>query len=37
LSIVLKLVQAMNGELLCESKPGQGAAFTIRLPRPASN
>ena len=27
LSIVRKLVQAMNGELLCESNPGQGAAF----------
>jgi two-component system, sensor histidine kinase and response regulator len=33
LSIVLKLVHAMNGELLCDSNPGQGAAFTIRLPR----
>jgi two-component system, sensor histidine kinase and response regulator len=33
LSIVLKLVQAMNGELLCESNPGQGASFIIRLPR----
>lgn len=33
LSIVRKLVQAMNGELLCESSPGQGATFTIRLPR----
>jgi two-component system, sensor histidine kinase and response regulator len=33
LSIVRKLVQAMNGELLCESNPGQGATFTIRLPR----
>jgi signal transduction histidine kinase len=37
LSIVRKLVQAMDGELLCESNPGQGAAFTIRLPRPVSN
>jgi two-component system, sensor histidine kinase and response regulator len=37
LSIVLKLVQAMNGELLCESNPGQGAAFTIRMPRPVSS
>jgi two-component system sensor histidine kinase/response regulator len=37
LSIVRKLVQAMGGELLCESSPGQGAAFTMRLPRPASN
>jgi len=34
LSIVRKLVQAMNGELLCESAPGNGAAFIIRLPRP---
>jgi two-component system sensor histidine kinase/response regulator len=37
LSIVRKLVQAMDGELLCESNPGQGAAFTIRLPRPVSS
>jgi len=37
LSIVRKLVQAMNGELLCESNPGHGATFTIRLPRPASS
>jgi two-component system sensor histidine kinase/response regulator len=36
LSIVRKLVRAMNGELSCESKPGQGAAFTICLPRPAA-
>jgi len=36
LSIVRKLVQAMNGELSCESNPGQGATFTICLPRPAS-
>jgi len=35
LSIVRKLVQAMKGELLCESRPGKGAAFTIRLPCPA--
>ncbi|HTA95702.1 MAG TPA: hybrid sensor histidine kinase/response regulator [Verrucomicrobiae bacterium] len=33
LSIVRKLVQAMNGEILCESVPGQGATFTIRLPK----
>jgi signal transduction histidine kinase len=33
LSIVRKLVLAMNGEVLCESNLGQGAAFTIRLPR----
>ena len=34
LSIVLKLVQAMNGELVCESTPGQDACFMVRLPRP---
>lgn len=34
LSIVRKLVQMMNGELVCESSPGQGAAFAFRLPRP---
>jgi two-component system sensor histidine kinase/response regulator len=33
LSIVRKLVLAMNGELTCESSPGQGATFTIRLPK----
>ena len=33
LSIVRKLVLAMNGELACESNPGQGAAFTFRLPK----
>jgi signal transduction histidine kinase len=32
LSIVRKLVQAMDGELFCESVPGNGAAFTVRLP-----
>lgn len=34
LSIVLKLVQAMHGEVLCESAPGQGARMIVRLPRP---
>jgi two-component system, sensor histidine kinase and response regulator len=34
LSIVRKLVRAMNGELLCDSEPEQGATFTIRLPQP---
>jgi two-component system sensor histidine kinase/response regulator len=37
LSIVRKLVLAMNGDLLCESDPGQGAAFTIRLPCPGQH
>ncbi|MGD0744242.1 MAG: hybrid sensor histidine kinase/response regulator [Verrucomicrobiota bacterium] len=37
LSIVRKLVRAMDGELLCESAPGRGAVFTIRLPRPVSS
>jgi signal transduction histidine kinase len=36
LSIVRKLVLAMNGELSCESTPGQGSAFAIRLPCPTS-
>jgi two-component system sensor histidine kinase/response regulator len=34
LSIVKKLVIAMNGKIGCESAPGQGAAFTVRLPQP---
>jgi two-component system sensor histidine kinase/response regulator len=33
LSIVLKLVQAMKGELAWESQQGQGATFIVRLPR----
>lgn len=32
LSIVRKLVLAMNGELTCQSGPGKGATFTVRLP-----
>jgi two-component system sensor histidine kinase/response regulator len=32
LSIVRKLVLGMGGELTCDSVPGNGAAFTIRLP-----
>ncbi len=37
LSIVRKLVQGMKGELRCESTPGNGATFTVRLPCPKSN
>lgn len=36
LSIVRKLIQAMNGEISCESDEGRGTTFTIRLPRPAA-
>jgi two-component system sensor histidine kinase/response regulator len=35
LSIVKKLVQAMGGQLTCESIPGEGATFVVRLPQPA--
>jgi two-component system sensor histidine kinase/response regulator len=37
LSIVRKLVKAMNGELICDSVPGQGTTFTVRLPRPSTS
>jgi two-component system sensor histidine kinase/response regulator len=37
LSIVKKLVHGMHGELICESAPGQGSTFTIRLPQPATS
>ena len=37
LSIVRKLVLGMGGELLCESVPEKGAAFTVRLARPVAN
>jgi two-component system, sensor histidine kinase and response regulator len=33
LSIVRKLVLSMNGELTCESATGEGATFTVRLPK----
>ncbi|HEY1082872.1 MAG TPA: hybrid sensor histidine kinase/response regulator [Prosthecobacter sp.] len=33
LSIVKKLVEAMNGHLLLDSTFGQGATFTVRLPK----
>lgn len=32
LSIAHRLVTAMGGEILCDSVPGQGAAFRVRLP-----
>ncbi len=32
LSILIKLVHAMNGELTCESVSGEGATFIVRLP-----
>lgn len=32
LSIVKKLVEAMNGKVWCESKPGHGAEFIVELP-----
>ncbi|MDB6023129.1 MAG: response regulator receiver sensor signal transduction histidine kinase [Pedosphaera sp.] len=32
LSIVKKLLDAMNGELICESTPGKGTTFIVRLP-----
>jgi len=35
LSIVRKLVNAMNGGLICESVPAEGTTFVVRLPRPA--
>ena len=36
LSIVNKLVRAMNGELSYHSVPGEGTTFTVQLPRPPS-
>ncbi len=32
LSIAKKLMHAMNGELICQSTPGQGATFILRFP-----
>jgi len=34
LNIVKRLVDGLHGELLCDSAPGQGTTFTVRLPRP---
>lgn len=33
LSIVKKMVEAMDGKVWCESEPGQGALFIVQLPR----
>ena len=32
LSIVKKMVEAMNGKIWCESEPGRGAKFIVQLP-----
>lgn len=32
LSIVKKMVEAMNGQVWCESEPGNGATFVVQLP-----
>ena len=37
LSIVRKLVLAMGGELICESAPGAGTTFIVRLPAAETN
>lgn len=36
LSIVKKLVEAMNGRVWCESEPGKGAKFIVELPAVAA-
>ena len=36
LSIARRLARAMSGQLLCESEPGRGATFILRLPRTMS-
>ncbi|HEY3855421.1 MAG TPA: HAMP domain-containing sensor histidine kinase [Verrucomicrobiae bacterium] len=35
LSIVRKLARAMGGDVICQSIPGCGAAFTVGFPRPS--
>ncbi|MBI3867237.1 MAG: hybrid sensor histidine kinase/response regulator [Verrucomicrobia bacterium] len=37
LSIVRKLVEAMDGEVLCDSESGKGATFTVRLPHASTS
>ncbi|MSU36736.1 MAG: hybrid sensor histidine kinase/response regulator [Pedosphaera sp.] len=34
LSIVKKMVEAMNGQVWCESEPGRGATFVVQFPTP---
>ncbi len=36
LSIVKKMVEAMNGKVWCESEPGRGAAFIVEFPTTSS-
>ena len=36
LSIARRLARAMSGQLVCESEPGRGATFILRLPRTKS-
>ena len=33
MSITLKLVQLMNGEIFVDSEPGKGSVFTVRIPQ----
>jgi len=35
LSIVKKMVEAMNGKVWCESEPGHGATFIVEFPSPS--
>jgi two-component system sensor histidine kinase/response regulator len=37
LSIVRELARAMGGEVICQSSPGRGAAFTVGFPRPLTD
>jgi signal transduction histidine kinase/ActR/RegA family two-component response regulator len=36
LHISMELARAMKGTLVCESRPGQGSSFTLRVPLPAA-
>ena len=37
LSIVKKMVEAMNGRVWCESEPGKGATFIVEMPKNETN